>query len=361
MTIRDMEKKVGITSANIRFYEKEGLLNPKRNKDNNYRTYSEEDVEILRKIKILRMLGISVQDIRLLIHSEEDLSSVIEKRRAELCREKESLKEIDKLCKCILEERMQFDTMDCVELEKKVVTFSERLDYIINGDVTKEIITKKKMNVIMMWMLLWAFLSDAVITFFSVGFMLSGESGLMKMVWPVIIISVFSAFAVAWTAKPGIQIVVFQLIALSWIPILLIILQWITKSESILILRNGTMLLFTIFAITAIIMRVLSETEIVKKLWEVDAIMVLYSLIAAKIVSYSIGTNYIVSIFIILIFVLYMSAVWVQVNRGEGDINKYFVITTVTGMLNVIVRMLNYQSIGMEKGYGRQELWEEDK
>ena len=56
-----------------------------------------------------------------------------------------------------------------------------------------------------------------------------------------------------------------------------------------------------------------------------------------------------------------MSAVWVQVNRGEGDINKYLVITTVTGMLNVIVRMLNYQSIGMEKGYGRQELWEEDK
>lgn len=44
MTIRDMEKKVGITSANIRFYEKEGLLNPKRNKDNNYRTYSEEEL-----------------------------------------------------------------------------------------------------------------------------------------------------------------------------------------------------------------------------------------------------------------------------------------------------------------------------
>lgn len=361
MTIKDMEKEVGITSANIRFYEKEGLLNPRRNKDNNYRTYSEEDVELLHKIKILRMLGISVQDIRSLIHSEESLSSVIEKRREELRREKESLKEIDKLCKFILEERMQFATMDCVGLEKEVVTFSERLDYVINGDVTKEIITKKKMNAIMMWMLLWAFLSDATITFFSVGFMLSGESGLMKMVWPVIIICVFSAFAVAWTAKPGIQMVVFQLVALGWIPILLIILQWITKSESMVILRNGTMLLFAIFAITAIIMRALSGTEIVKKLWKVDAIMLLYSLIAAKIVSYSIGRNYIVSIFIILIFVLYMSAVWGQVNRGEGDINKYFVITTVTGMLNVIVRMLNYQSIGMEKGYGRQELWEEDK
>ena len=56
-----------------------------------------------------------------------------------------------------------------------------------------------------------------------------------------------------------------------------------------------------------------------------------------------------------------MSTVWVQVNRGDGVINKYFVITTVTGILNFIVRMLNYHSIGMEKGYGRQDLWKEDK
>ncbi len=32
MTIKDMEKEVGITSANIRFYEKEGLLNPTLNR-----------------------------------------------------------------------------------------------------------------------------------------------------------------------------------------------------------------------------------------------------------------------------------------------------------------------------------------
>ena len=36
MKINDVEQILGITKANIRFYEKEGLLNPSRN-ENGYR------------------------------------------------------------------------------------------------------------------------------------------------------------------------------------------------------------------------------------------------------------------------------------------------------------------------------------
>ena len=46
MTIREVEKELGITRANVRFYEKEGLIFPKRNPVNDYRDYSAEDVEI---------------------------------------------------------------------------------------------------------------------------------------------------------------------------------------------------------------------------------------------------------------------------------------------------------------------------
>ena len=48
MTIKEVETLTGITKANIRFYEKEGLLAPGRS-SNNYREYSEDDVEHLRK------------------------------------------------------------------------------------------------------------------------------------------------------------------------------------------------------------------------------------------------------------------------------------------------------------------------
>ncbi len=46
MKIKQAEELVGITSKNIRFYEDQGLLQPKRS-DNGYREYSKEDIEIL--------------------------------------------------------------------------------------------------------------------------------------------------------------------------------------------------------------------------------------------------------------------------------------------------------------------------
>ena len=55
MTIKQLEEQLEISRATIRFYEKEKLINPKRN-DNSYREYSEEDLIILKKVIILRSL-----------------------------------------------------------------------------------------------------------------------------------------------------------------------------------------------------------------------------------------------------------------------------------------------------------------
>ena len=62
--INEVETLVGITKKNIRFYEQEGLLNPKRNQENGYRNYGEEDVMILQQIKLLRKLGLPLEEIR---------------------------------------------------------------------------------------------------------------------------------------------------------------------------------------------------------------------------------------------------------------------------------------------------------
>ena len=66
MKIKEVENRVGMTRANIRYYEKEGLLGTTTRNENNYREYTEEDVEQLQKIKILRLLGIAPADIKLL-------------------------------------------------------------------------------------------------------------------------------------------------------------------------------------------------------------------------------------------------------------------------------------------------------
>lgn len=39
MNIKEVEKVTGISSQNIRFYEKSGLVHPDRNEENGYREY----------------------------------------------------------------------------------------------------------------------------------------------------------------------------------------------------------------------------------------------------------------------------------------------------------------------------------
>ena len=62
MKIKQVEELVGSTSKNIRFYENQGLLTPER-AENGYREYHEQNIEALKKIKLLRKLGISVEEI----------------------------------------------------------------------------------------------------------------------------------------------------------------------------------------------------------------------------------------------------------------------------------------------------------
>lgn len=64
MTIKEVEERTGLARSNIRFYEKEKLIEPSRNEKNGYRDYSEQDIENIKKIAYLRTLEISIEDIR---------------------------------------------------------------------------------------------------------------------------------------------------------------------------------------------------------------------------------------------------------------------------------------------------------
>jgi len=64
MQIKEVEMLTGMTRANIRFYEKQGLLNRTNRNEYNYRDYTEEDVRQLQRIKYLRMLEVSMEEIK---------------------------------------------------------------------------------------------------------------------------------------------------------------------------------------------------------------------------------------------------------------------------------------------------------
>ena len=81
MTIKEVEERTGLSRSNIRFYEKEKLIEPSRNESNGYRDYSENDVENIKKIAYLRTLGISIEDIRSIISEKVTLQEMLEKQK----------------------------------------------------------------------------------------------------------------------------------------------------------------------------------------------------------------------------------------------------------------------------------------
>ena len=78
MTIKVLEARTGLDRATIRFYEKEGLIAPKR-LANGYRDYSEEDALALEKIALLRRLDLPLEDIRRVRNGEVPLGLALEK------------------------------------------------------------------------------------------------------------------------------------------------------------------------------------------------------------------------------------------------------------------------------------------
>jgi len=84
MLMSEVKEKTKLTRKAIEYYEEKGLIKPKR-EENNYRIYSEEDVERLSKIYIYRKLGCSLDQIKELFESESNssLAEIIRGREIE--------------------------------------------------------------------------------------------------------------------------------------------------------------------------------------------------------------------------------------------------------------------------------------
>lgn len=83
MTIKEVEARTGLSRANVRFYEQEGLIAPER-RENGYRDYAEADCLELEKIKLLRAIGLSLEEIRAAKTGEERLEGLLEARLPQL-------------------------------------------------------------------------------------------------------------------------------------------------------------------------------------------------------------------------------------------------------------------------------------
>lgn len=111
MTVKEMEALSGMTRANIRFYEAEGLLAPARSA-NGYRDYSDHDLAVLKRIKLLRSLRIPLEEIKALHNDADDLLHILDRHIAALEAERQDIDRADRVCREMRTDGVTYQTLD---------------------------------------------------------------------------------------------------------------------------------------------------------------------------------------------------------------------------------------------------------
>ena len=144
MGIKEAEEATGISRQNIRFYERQGLLYPARNKNNSYREYTEEDILRLKEIRLLRKLGMPVEEIRRLLDGETQLQPALAEQERRLEAEAEKLKACCRFCRKIHESSLKEMDVDqylsqMEEEEKNGAVFAKFVEDYKNVIVSEEL------------------------------------------------------------------------------------------------------------------------------------------------------------------------------------------------------------------------------
>ena len=133
MKINEVEALVGITKKNIRFYEEKGLLTPRRNSENGYREYEARDVEQLRQIKLLRKLGVPLEEIRQMQAGRITVADGMRRHLVTLEREQRSLEQSMELCRKLKDREERLESLDAAglleqmeEMERAGTTFKDK-------------------------------------------------------------------------------------------------------------------------------------------------------------------------------------------------------------------------------------------
>ncbi|WED26557.1 Zn(2+)-responsive transcriptional regulator [Vibrio sp. DW001] len=111
--IGELAKKGGVTTDTLRFYEKNGLIQPVGRSDSGYRIYSENSLEQVHFILNSKRLGLSLDEIRELLeirleatqHSCAEVKGItstklllIDEKIQELTKIRNALKKINDAC-----------------------------------------------------------------------------------------------------------------------------------------------------------------------------------------------------------------------------------------------------------------------
>lgn len=120
MFINEVEHIVGLSKKSIRYYEANGLLSPKRNQENDYRVYNDEDVKKLKTIKFLRELGVSIKELQDLNNQKITLQECMKNQLKKINTEEEKYQKIKSICLELSESSESFEKINMSEYFKEM-------------------------------------------------------------------------------------------------------------------------------------------------------------------------------------------------------------------------------------------------
>ena len=112
MNTKQIEELTGITRQNIRYYERQGLLEPARDTGNAYRDYSEEDFRRLKLIKMLRMLDMPIKEIGQVLDGTLPLKEAAARQQEALLQQQKQIQAAVEVCTNIRKEKSEVIDVD---------------------------------------------------------------------------------------------------------------------------------------------------------------------------------------------------------------------------------------------------------
>ena len=136
MKINEVEAAVGVTKKNIRFYEEEGLISPSREPGNGYRSYSQADVERLRRIKLLRKLDVPLAEIREMLEGQRTLAEGMSQQLERLRSRRADLEEAIGFCTLLQQENGPLEQLDVEQTLARLTAREEQGVTFVNIERT---------------------------------------------------------------------------------------------------------------------------------------------------------------------------------------------------------------------------------
>ena len=168
MFINEVENIVNLSKKAIRYYEQEGLINPKRNQNNDYRLYTEEDLNKLKIIKFLRELGVPISELKELNNHNLSLKDCLIKRIKNLEDEEENFQKVKNMCLEIIENNETYEDIDIIKYFQNINILNKE-GFTMRD--TKSNKTKKIIGAVLSSIIFGILFSIPTIVFLYIGYM----------------------------------------------------------------------------------------------------------------------------------------------------------------------------------------------